>query len=100
VRRGLHSYAVAADGTVGATLVAWDNYGTQSGDYYDPSDYTPTTIAVQTPHVTATHFKVSVRHTYASPYIQSRTWFAGLAIFRVNGAAAPGVALSKLRIQY
>ena len=67
---------VAADGTVGATLVAWKNYGTHSGDYNKPSNYTPATIAVET---TATRFKVSVRRQHA-PY-------TGLAIFRVMGVA-------------
>ena len=67
---------VAADGTVGATLVAWKHYGTHSGGY-KPSNYTPATIAVET---TATRFKVSVRHACGYSY-------AGLAIFRAMGVA-------------
>ena len=70
---------VAADGTVGATLVAWKHYGTHSGrDYNKPSDYTPATIAVET---TATRFKVSVRQTCGC-----HNW-AGVAIFRATGVA-------------
>ena len=69
---------VAADGTVGATLIAWKHYGTRSGGY-KPSDYTPATIAVET---TATRFKVSVRHTSGGYYND-----AGLAIFRATGVA-------------
>ena len=68
---------VAADGTVGATLIAWKHYGTRSGGY-KPSDYTPATIAVET---TATRFKVSVRQTFGSHNS------AGLAIFRATGVA-------------
>jgi hypothetical protein len=55
---------VAADGTVGATLVAWKHYGTHSGSGFKPSAYTPATIAVET---MATRFKVSVRHTPVTP---------------------------------
>jgi len=69
---------VAADGTVGATLVAWKHYGTRSGGY-KPSNYTPATIAVET---TATRFKVSVRHT-----LSYSTGNAGVAIFRATGVA-------------
>jgi len=73
---------VAADGTVGATLVAWKQYGTItgtfSGSYLKPSNYTPATIAVET---TATRFKVSVRHTVG--YNDN----AGVAIFRATGVA-------------
>ena len=54
------------------------NYGTCSGGY-EPSDYTPATIAVET---TATRFKVSVRHT-----IRSHNDIAGVAIFRAMGFA-------------
>ena len=61
---------VAADGTVGATLVTWS--------HFKPSGYTPTTIAVET---TATRFKVSVRHTFG---FNATT---GLAIFRATGVA-------------
>ena len=71
---------VAADGTVGATLVAWKHYGTFSGacpGLAKPCDYTPSTIAVET---TATRFKVSVRHTFS--YTS-----AGVAIFRATGVA-------------
>ena len=70
---------VAADGAVGATLIAWDHYGTFSGvgDGYKPSNYTPATIAVET---TATRFKVSVRHTRSYSA-------AGLAIFHATGVA-------------
>jgi len=68
---------VAADGTVGATLVAWKHYGTHSGGY-KPSNYTPATIAVET---TAIRFKVSVRHTYRF------NMNAGVAIFRATGVA-------------
>ena len=70
---------VAADGTVGATLVAWKHYGTYSGSCDKPSDYTPASIAVET---TATRFKVSVRHTYAYS-----GYHAGVAIFRATGVA-------------
>ena len=72
---------VAADGTVGATLVAWKHYGTHSGSWAKPSNYTPATIAVET---TATRFKISVRHT--------TDWcdvFTGLAVFRVTGTIMP-----------
>ena len=71
---------VAADGTVGATLVAWKHYGTRSGGYYKPlgSDYTPATIAVET---TATRFRVSARHTC------SYSANAGVAIFHATGVA-------------
>ena len=69
---------VAADGTVGATLIAWNNYGTRSGDSSNPSNHTPATIAVET---TATRFKVSVRHTFRFRCT------AGLAIFRATGVA-------------
>ena len=71
---------VAADGTVGATLLAWNNYGTFSGfsDYRKPSNYTPATIAVET---TATRFKVSVRHTYGFKSA------VGVAIFHTTGVA-------------
>ena len=69
---------VAADGTVGATLVAWKHYGTHSGGY-KPSNYTPATIAVET---TATRFKVSVRHTCTGA-----NTVAGVAIFRATGVA-------------
>jgi len=69
---------VAADGTVGATLVVWSDFGTFSGDYSKPSYYTPATIAVET---TATRFKVSVRQTYGANY------YAGVAIFRATGVA-------------
>jgi len=68
---------VAADGTVGVTLVAWNNYGTFSGVGFKPSNYTPATIAVKT---TATRFKVSVRHTFS--YSD-----AGVAVFRATGVA-------------
>jgi hypothetical protein len=70
---------VAADGTVGATLIAWNNYGTRSGDSSNPSNHTPATIAVET---TATRFKVSVRHTSGES-----NWAAGLVIFRATGVA-------------
>ena len=50
---------VAADDAVGATLIAWNNYGTHSGGS-KPSNYTLATIAVET---TATRFKVCIRHT-------------------------------------
>ena len=69
---------VAADGTVGATLLAWKHYGTYSGSWAKPSNYTPATIAVET---TATRFKVSVRHTF------SFNSAAGLTIFRATGVA-------------
>jgi len=69
---------VAADGTVGATLIAWSYYGTHSGDWRKPSNYTPATIAVET---TATRFKVSVRRTDSS-YCN-----AGVTIFRAAGVA-------------
>ena len=69
---------VAADGTVGATLIAWNHYGTQQGGSTSRADYTPATIAVET---TATRFKVSVRHTFAL------NTDAGLAIFRATGVA-------------
>ena len=69
---------VAADGTVGATLITWNSYGTCSGGGHELSDYTPATIAVET---TATRFKVSVRHTC------SYNNFAGVAIFRATGIA-------------
>ena len=71
---------VAADGTVGATLVAWCYLGVRSEDF-KPSNYTPVTIAVET---TATRFKISVRHT--------TDWcdvFTGLAVFRVTGTIMP-----------
>ena len=70
------SRKVAADGTVGATLIAWKHYGTCSGGS-KPSNYTPATIAVET---TAMRFKVSVRHTFGFKMN------AGLAIFRATGA--------------
>jgi len=70
---------VAADGTVGATLVAWKHYGTRSGDYINPSGYTPATIAVET---TATRFKVSVRHTHSGI-----SAYAGLHTFRATSIA-------------
>ena len=69
---------IGADGTVGATLILWNHYGTLCGDYDKPSDYTPATIAVET---TATRFKVSVRQTLGYNDI------AGLAIFRAAGIA-------------
>ena len=69
---------VAADGTGGATLVAWKHYGTYSGNWSKPSNYTPATIAVET---TATRLKVSVRHTFA---MNTGT---GVAIFRATGVA-------------
>ena len=69
---------VAADGTVGATLVAWNHYGTRSGRGDKPSGYTPATIVVET---TATRFKVSVRHTFRFDIT------AGIAIFRTMGVA-------------
>ena len=68
---------VAADGTVGATLVAWKHYGTRRSGF-KPSDYTPATIAVET---TTTRLKVSVRHTFA---MNTGT---GVAIFRATGVA-------------
>ena len=71
---------VAADGTVGATLIAWNQFGTYSGDYSKLSDYTPVTIAVET---TATRFKVSVRHTVGYMYN------AGVVLFRATGVAPP-----------
>jgi hypothetical protein len=71
---------VAADGTVAATLIAWNSYGAYSGDYSKPSDYTPVTIAVET---TATRFKVSVRHTVRYMYN------AGVVLFRATGVAPP-----------
>ena len=71
---------VAADGTVGATLVAWKHYGTRSGNWSKPSNYTPATIAVET---TATRFKVSVRHIS----FRFHNTFAGVAIFRATGVA-------------
>ena len=72
---------VAAEGTVGATLIEWDQCGTRSGGYSNPlgSDYTPATIAVET---TATRFKVSVRHTH-----RFHNTFAGVAIFHTTGVA-------------
>jgi len=71
---------VAADGAVGATLIAWKHYGTHSGrDYRKPSNYSPATIAVET---TATRFKVSVRHTDVCDYT-----CVGVAIFRATGVA-------------
>ena len=70
---------VAADGAVGATLIAWKHYGTHSGtDYRKPSNYSPATIAVET---TATRFKVSVRHAF------SYNAYTGLGIFRAVGVA-------------
>ena len=69
---------VAADGTVGATLVAWKHYGTRSGYGFGTRNYFPATIAVET---TATRFKVSVRHTDTQGNIP------GLAIFRATGVA-------------
>ena len=69
---------VAADGSVGATLIAWNHYGTCSGSALKPSDYTPAPIAVET---TATRFTVSVRQTFG--FDNS----AGLAIFRATGVA-------------
>ena len=79
---------VAADGTIGATLVAWKHYGTHnrsyttqhSRSYNTPSNYTPATIAVET---TATRFKVSVHHTYDA----LQGYYTGVAIFRATGAA-------------
>ena len=71
---------VAADGAVGATLIAWKHYGTCSGMGDEPSDYTPATIAVET---TATRFKVSIRHAVLGDTS------AGLAIFRATGVAPP-----------
>ena len=74
---------VAADGTVGAMLITWKHYGTHSefsGGSYEPSDYTPATIAVET---TATRFKVSIRHAVLGDTS------AGLAIFRATGVAPP-----------
>ena len=68
---------VAANGTVGATLVAWKHYGTCSGYDGKLSSHTPATIAVET---TAMRFKVSVRHTFGF------NMNAGLAIFRATGA--------------
>ena len=71
---------VAADGTIGATLVAWDHYGALTGSSRTrrtPSNYTPATIVVKT---TATRFKVSVRHTFS--YSD-----AGVAVFRATGVA-------------
>ena len=68
---------VAADGTVGATLVAWNNYGTRSSSGWKLSNYTPATIAVET---TATRFNVSVRHT---PSLGNPS--AGVAIFHATG---------------
>ena len=69
---------VAADGTVGTTLIAWNHYGTRSGRGDKPSGYTPATIAVET---TATRFKVSVRHAF------SYNAYTGLGIFRAVGVA-------------
>ena len=71
---------VAADGAVGATLIAWKHYGTCSGMGDEPSDYTPATIAVET---TATRFKVSVRHTRSF----NNGACTGIAIFRATGVA-------------
>ena len=74
---------VATDGTVGATLVAWNSYGTCT-DIWEPHmaiSYTPVTIAVET---TATRFKVSVRHTGGSAYNDD----AGVVIFRATGVAS------------
>ena len=71
---------VAADGTVGATLVAWKHFGMYSGiGFFMLRKYTPATIAVET---TATRFKVSVRHTV------SFNDSTGVAIFRPTGVAA------------
>ena len=73
---------VAGDGTIGATLIAWKHYGMRRGRDamgYEPSDYTPSTIAVET---TATRFKVSVRHTYTGA-----NTVADVAIFRATGVA-------------
>ena len=64
---------VTADGTVGATLIAWNHYGSK------PSDYIPATIAVET---TATRFKVSVRHI---GFVHDLA--TGVAIFRATGVA-------------
>ena len=73
---------VAADGTVGATLITWNSYGTCSGGGHELSDYTPATIAVET---TASRFKVSVRH------IVEVNATAGVSIFRATGAAPPPI---------
>jgi len=74
---------VAADGTVGAMLIVWNDYGTFSGGFFSdkPSDYTPATIAMET---TATRFKVSVRQTYISNNTNNSP---GVAIFRATGVA-------------
>ena len=71
---------VAADGTVGATLVTWNHFGAYSVSVLKPRGYTPTTIAVET---TATRFKVSVLHTFG------HSACAGLAVFRATGVAPP-----------
>jgi len=71
---------VAADGTVGSTLIEWNHYGTLGGGAHKPgycSFPLPATIAVET---TATRFKVSVRHTFSYNS-------AGVAIFRATGVA-------------
>ena len=70
---------VASDDAVGATLIAWNNYGTHSGGS-KPSNYNLATIAVET---TATRFKVCIRHTQD---LRPDT-FAGVAIFRATGVA-------------
>ena len=74
----------AADDAVGATLIAWNNYGTRSGgskrSNYTLRGVTFATIAVET---TATRFKVCIRHTQD---LRPDT-FAGVAIFRATGVA-------------
>ena len=70
---------VGADGSsVGATLVAWNHFGTCSGFGLMPSNHTSDTIVVET---TATRFKVSIRHG------REYETFASLTIFRAMGIA-------------
>ena len=71
---------VRSDGTVGATLIASNNYGMKKKrkGLRKPKNHTPTTVAVET---TATRVKVSVRH------LSDLHSDAGLAIFRATGAA-------------
>jgi len=76
--------AMNPDGTVGATLLPWNHYGTLSMNgmqHHLPMNYVPELLSV---HTTTTRVKVSVRHgdyTDAMP--------AGLAVFRVIGVAGP-----------
>ena len=71
---------VAADDTVGTTLIAWNDYGTcrATAGWHGSktSDYTPQSV-----ETTATRFKVPVRHTVG---FNDST---GVAIFRPTGVA-------------